>query len=448
MKTNNIIVKNEYCQTEIDTFGVEYDVTNSVLINAYICDCENYKIREGTIKILHRAFIDNETLQSIEMPDSLEIIEGQAFQNCKLLKSINFNEGLKSIEFFAFNGCDSLEFIWLPASLCHIGKGVFSSCSKIQSFEIDEQNKSLVFNSGILYSINKDVIIAVISSLIKTDICVSEEVKQILKYAFYNCNSLKYIKLPEFLEYICDSAFENCISLQTINLPYGLKSIGKRCFIHSKIETILIPENVEYIGTMAFSACYALEAINVVDTNTYFTSISGVLFSIDNTLLLNYPSVNKQLKYIIPKTVCTISIGAFQSCMYLEKVELPLGLTKIEEYTFSNCRKLVEIIIPNGITQIGEYAFESCGLIEEIKLPDSVNSIKRSAFENCGNLKRINISPELTEIEPHAFFNCNNLKVNVHPLNPRYKSFNGLLFEKCNSLFGLSEFNNETNHPF
>ncbi len=41
MKTNNIIVKNEYYQTEIDTFGVEYDVTNSVLIDAYMCDCEN-----------------------------------------------------------------------------------------------------------------------------------------------------------------------------------------------------------------------------------------------------------------------------------------------------------------------------------------------------------------------------------------------------------------------
>jgi hypothetical protein len=448
MKTNNIIVKSEYYQTEIDEFGVEYDLTNSILIDAYKFNSKSYKVKQGTIKILHRAFIDKVNLESIEIPDSLKIIEGQAFQNCSSLKSINFNEGLTSIEFFAFNGCESLRFIRLPASLSTIEKGVFSSCSNIQTFEINKKNMSFVFDSGIIYSKNKDVVIGAISSLIQTDICLKEGVKQIFGYAFYNCKMLKIIKLTESMKSICESAFENCISLQIINLPKGLKSIGKRCFTHTIIKSISIPKNTELIGKQAFSACYALESINVEESNSHFRSISGVLFSIDNTILLNYPSGKKQLKYIVPKTVTKICKGAFQSCRYLEKVELPIGLTNIEGNTFSNCRNLDNVFIPNGLTEIRESAFETCGCIEEIQLPNSVNSIKRRAFANCGNLKKINIPPELTDIESHAFLNCDNLKVNVHPMNPRYKSFDGMLFEKCNSIFGLSEFYNEGDHPF
>jgi len=209
MVTKKIGVKNEYFKTEVDEFGVEYDVTNSILINEYSCKRKNYKVREGTIKILHRAFIDNDTLEKIKMPDSLKIIEGQAFQNCKSLKSINFNEGLTTIDFFAFNGCDSLKFIQLPDTLSSIGKGVFSSCSKIQSFEINEKNKNFVFDSGILYSIDKEVVIGAISSLIKTDICLYEGLHNIIDFAFYNCKSLKFIRLPENLVSICESESEN-----------------------------------------------------------------------------------------------------------------------------------------------------------------------------------------------------------------------------------------------
>jgi hypothetical protein len=450
METKTFIEINPKFHVEEDEFGVEYDVINQRLISAYKLNYNNtihYKVRSGTRLICDGAFMNLDSLELVQLPDSIKLIEERAFIDCENLKSINFPEGLESIENSAFARCYNLNNIILPSTLKRLEQYSFYGCSKIENFKIDKKNQNYLLDSGIVYSKDKTSIIFAFSNLIKQNICLPEGLKEIKEGAFCYCNSLISIEMPESMELIGDSAFENCISLQTINLPKKLKLIGNSCFNHSTITSILIPENVESIGIMAFSACYALTAINVAKSNKHFIAIKGVLFSKDKTKLLNYPSGSKQLEYIVPKTVKKISSGAFQSCLYLEKVELPLGLSKINEKTFSYCINFVKTNIPSGVEEIGRQAFEGC-LFDEIQLPDSVVSIKHKAFEACGNLKTINIPHELTQIESHAFSLCDKLKVEVHPLNPRYKSFDGLIFEKCNYIFGISEFYNEMDTPF
>lgn len=444
METKAFIGIDPEFRVEEDEFGVEYDITNkrllSITYKLVYNKIKHYSVRPGTKVICDGAFNNHSFIESIELPSGLKVIEKNAFFGCESLKIINFPDGLLKIEDCAFYNCINLNSIQLPSSIVIFGSYIFYGCTAIQSFEIDKNNDNFIFESGIIYSKDKACIICAITTFTKTDICFLEGLKEIKEGAFSHCSSLVSVILPESVEVLGESAFENCISLQTINLPDKLKSIGNSCFAHSTITSISIPENVESIGLMAFSACYALTAINVAKSNRHYTSKNGVLFSKDEMTLLNYPSASKLLSYIIPKTSRIISSGAFQSCLYLEKVELPIGLSKINGNTFSNCRCLIKANIPDGIIEIGEYAFEGCGLLEEIQLPDSVNSIKISAFENCRSLKNINIPSELTQIESDVFSLCDKLKVEVDLLNPRYKSFDGMIYEKCNYIFGLIEF--------
>ena len=56
------------------------------------------------------------------------------------------------------------------------------------------------------------------------------EVSSIGERAFYNCDSLSSITLPDGLESIGDEAFRECNSLSSITPPEGLESIGSFVF--------------------------------------------------------------------------------------------------------------------------------------------------------------------------------------------------------------------------
>jgi len=67
--------------------------------------------------------------------------------------------------------------------------------------------------------------------------------------------------------------------------------------------------------------------------------------------------------------------------------------------------------IPEGVTTIEEFAFYGCDLITSVKIPSSVTKIGRSAFEGCTRLTSIEIQNKATKIANDAFEDCNNLKL-------------------------------------
>ena len=77
---------------------------------------------------------------------------------------------------------------------------------------------------------------------------------------------------------------------------------------------------------------------------------------------------------------------------------------------------VTEIDVPEGVTQIDNHAFKSCPYLKSITLPNSLTSIGRSAFCGCSSLVSINIPPSVTHIGENAFKYCSSLAtVNVHP---------------------------------
>ena len=123
-------------------------------------------VKEGT-RIIGASAFDSfgKQIESITLPDSVEIIEAEAFKYCENLKSINLPSGLKELGEGAFYGCFSLEeieipegitalatevfgsaglkHVTIPSSVRAIGDYAFSGCSHLESMTIPATVKSM-----------------------------------------------------------------------------------------------------------------------------------------------------------------------------------------------------------------------------------------------------------------------------------------------------------------
>ena len=117
-------------------------------------------------------------------------------------------------------------------------------------------------------------------------------IQQIGSQAFYNCNKLTDIDIPQSVTELGDDAFRHCTSLEDVTfgegstllslpasifqdcsaltdilLPASLTAIGNDAFNGcEKLTSIIIPEEVSSIGLRAFKGCTKLEAITVKGT--------------------------------------------------------------------------------------------------------------------------------------------------------------------------------------
>lgn len=133
---------------------------------------------------------------------------------------------------------------------------------------------------------------------------------------------------------------------------------------------------------------------------------------------------------VVPNSVTNIGSRAFFQCEGLTNVTLPNGLTSIAPETFRSCFALQRADVPGTVTMIGDYAFESCQSLENITLSESLITVGDYAFSFAG-LTNVTIPGSVTNIGRYTFYGCTSLSsISVEPLNSRYSSSDGVLFNK------------------
>ncbi len=178
-----------------------------------------------------------------------------------------------------------------------------------------------------------------------------------------NYRGMKSVQIPENVVYkdktyivtsIGDGAFYNCEMLETVTIPNSVTSIGSKAFMFCEgLTSVTIPNSVTSIGNSAFGACFGL------------TSLS------------------------IPNSVTSIGDKAFSGCSGLTSVDIPNSVTSIGDRAFEGCWGLTSVTIPNSVTTIGDSAFTLCSHLTLVAIPGSVTSIGDRAFEGCSGLIRI-----------------------------------------------------------
>lgn len=84
-------------------------------------------------------------------------------------------------------------------------------------------------------------------------------------YAFYYCNRLTSMNIPNSVTAIGNHAFDNCGSLTSVTIPNSLTTIGESAFYHcNRLTSMNIPNSVTYIGDNAFQNCTTLTKVTVL----------------------------------------------------------------------------------------------------------------------------------------------------------------------------------------
>ena len=258
-----------------------------------------------------------------------------------------------------------------------------------------------------------------------TAITIPESVTSIRNYAFKYCESLTAINIPESVTSIGEYTFQYCSNLTAITIPENsqLTSIGNSAFKDcSSLTTINIPESVTSIGEGAFFSCRSLTEIHIGSIESWLTISYG-----NNESRPNYAASKVKL-YIddeelpeveIPSTVTSIPSNAFRNCSNLTAITIPEGVTSIEKHAFYGCSSLTAIVVAEGnkfydsrngcnalIETSSNTLIQGCSATI---IPASVKSIGESAFSRCTSLTTITIPESVTSIEKHAFYGCSSL---------------------------------------
>lgn len=242
-----------------------------------------------------------------------------------------------------------------------------------------------------------------------TSVIIPEGVANIGPYAFEYCYDLTNATIPGSMTNLGDYAFDECFNLSSVTLEAGLGSIGYGAFAScsallnielpgtvtniegwafnaSGLTNIDIDQGVTSIGDQAFAKCSQLQSINVDSQNTFYSSTNGVLFSQNQTTLLQYPIGNTATNYEMPTSVLNISDNAFSDNTNLISIVLGENVTNIAEAAFEYCTSLANISIPNSVTSLGDYVCYGCSSLTNATIGSGLANLADYAFGDCPRL--------------------------------------------------------------
>lgn len=395
----------------------------------------------GITEICDYAFAGVSSLKSVIIPDGVTIIGEDAFSDCVSLEKVSVPDSVKQIGRAAFSGCVSLAAITIPDRTEIIDIFAFNGCSALTIYckgAIEGENWDQEWNSdrpvvwycdhndvaddGRIYFVEDGIRYAVkdgtatvteqstmLSGSIQlpstvtvngktypvtaidekafylcdkiTGVFIPQGVTAIENRTFLGCSSLAGVSIPDSVKTIGDYAFSNCNSLEQIYIPDGVTTIGEGVFYGCvELKKAYIPASVTHIGESAFGACSALETV-FFGENSWLTGIEESVFEDCASLTA----------IAIPDRVESVGYYAFRNCKSLHTVTFGKDskLKKIGNEAFYSCEALTGIVLPEGLTEIGDGAFRCNSALESIIIPAGVTKINAYAFDSCGSLESV-----------------------------------------------------------
>ena len=261
--------------------------------------------------------------------------------------------------------------------------------------------------------------------------------------AFWTCQEITSVDIPNSVTKIGTSAFEYCPKLAKADLPANLKSIGAYAFYGCAFTSVVIPSSVREIGEdynwNPFTACPNIQSITVEAGNEVFDSrenCNAIIEKASNTIFTGCGNT------VIPRSAKAIADYAYYGCKGLTALMIPSNIESIASQSFAVCSNLAAIqveldnpvydsriscnaivekatnklvlgckntFVPTSVTTIGEYSFNGSGIVA-INIPDNVKEIEGYAFMSCEALSSVRLPSELTELSTAVFYGCTSLK--------------------------------------
>lgn len=306
-------------------------------------------------------YSERESIKSVELPQGLTSIGGNAFQDCRLT-AVDIPDGVTRISSNAFFRCGWLTCVTIPEGVNSIGFDAFRYCSALPS------------------------------------ITIPASATEIDPYALQHCTSLKDIYFGG-----------SCEAWRRFNLVYDRSSVTVHC-ADGTIETYIVGdrqcgENLFWSlanGVLTISGTGDMWNYEIYYDDSAKTDLSTAPW---------FPQREMITRISLSEGVTSIGNYAFSTfrfplasafCENLVSIDLPETLQRIGTCGLAGSSALKEIRLPDSLTEIGDYAFESCGLIE-LTMPLGLETIGYEAFR-LSSLSEIRFLGDSPAIDSTAFY--------------------------------------------
>ncbi len=353
------------------------------------------------------------------IPNGITKIDDFAF-------TTRFENSATSTAPYTYYGNKNIEVITIPAYVTYIGENAFRSCTNIK--QINFLGKA------------------------------SDNALTIKDNAFYGITNSEFVEvtLPENLTYLGVSAFGYCTYLVTVNLnsvncadfqtgAFGYNTAGIVSNFTYYVTTLNIGKNT---GAIEISGVFGIKLaeVEVDPDNPNYAVLDNVVYDKAIVSVLFYPA-EKQGAYTTPETVTNIGANVFRDRNGLTGVTIGKNVKTIGDNAFVGCKSLKYVEFEAGGTEdlvLGEAVFKNCSILTEIALPERTVEVGSELFASCFDLVTVYLPSTLVTVKygydstlKMDIFNmfpatssADISEIVVAEANPKYASYNGLLYEK------------------
>ena len=250
------------------------------------------------------AFYRCNTITGVTIPENVTQVGASAFQGCDNLAEVTVKGGKTDIGRSAFSSCNKLETADIQANEAHVGDSAFASCGALSDVIVQSDTVSIgasafknckqlldITLQGAVTSIGNGAFTGCAIKTVRitdleawcrlthtdissnplqagadlylndekvTDLTWPENITTLSDYTFYNCTSLKSVRIPDSVTSNAASTFANCTNLDFIEIPqlfitkYKLSSLWTNTFPNCPLKTVSLSDNVTTIDTPFF----------------------------------------------------------------------------------------------------------------------------------------------------------------------------------------------------
>lgn len=412
------------------------------------------------------------------MPNRVNVIRYNAFEDCHQLSYINFgNAQITDIQVNAFTRCYHLT-TFNAHKLTTLGASAFEDCYALSHFSMDDDSPLTTIGRKAFYNAGSQV----------SGTCyytMGRNVTTVEELAFANTGKLEMRTLndqrPLAFTTVGNSAFRGSkVESFGDRLP-NLTSIGESAFQGcQQLYEFTLAKRPTAIGDSAFFNCPALYVFRLTyaTVNTLFSLRSNNVFSSGRGSGTTYPMQG----YLVVKDASATVLSSYKSAtgwkawpkaykvdmniiiyngLYYDideknktavvfdyafsqptAVKIPNVVDKdkhvvrIDDKCFYKCTQITSLTLSANLSEgIGESAFFGCTNLEKVTTGEygKVNGIGQTAFNGCFKLTECPVGGRLAN---HAFSNCSKLRTlhtsNDYPVTGVHAS----CFYHCSELTG------------
>lgn len=442
-----------------------------------------YNIFGNTIepdRIVYKKNDEMKRIQEINIPDSVQSIEGNTFAGLFSIKHMKLPQNLKQLGPDSFLACISLTDVEIGEKLEELHPAAFRGCDRLDNIRISADNSNYYEQGGFI--INRTGREAVMAVPAKEDLMIPEDVQTFGKQCFA-CSNVKRIDIEEKNTVLAKE--DDCIYRQDNNalvigiVKNGILSISDKVkelnqdslLAGEKVKQIEISPSVVYLrgswlDMVGTEECdyvfYGDKAPQIVEPSesTSMVPIGGKIMvpkkalsqyrkwlkenGGDETCLVSMESQKMSQKPQEEQKIATSTEDMFEvkdgvllrykgGYQKKTKIVLPKNVKAIGKNAFSLNKKEREfpgflkvsyLDVPGNI-KLKEYAFTGAGPLK-VNLLEGRKRVEKSAFRDMGKFgceSEVTLADSIRIIDEYAFCDSYVIVVNLNNNLQRVEKF-------------------------